>query len=303
MDSVALGALAAVIASALFSAGLVLQSLEARTAADDESLSFALILHLARRPRWLLGGLVMLVGFGFHITALIAAPLTVVQPALAAGLLFLLAIGLRTHAEPIGAREVAGVVGIVAGVAGLTFAAPGRSTGEAEAVSVALALGTLAVAALIPHVLALARSRRGYPGSLFATFGAGAGYALTGLTTKYLSDRVAMDDWLGALGWLVFTAVAALLALVDQNSALQRHGAIEVGPIVFVVPVVVPVVLAPALVGEGWSEAPLSGVPMLVALAAVCAGAVALSRSAPVAAAGGPAPHGGAPGAREPSAA
>ena len=84
MGDSALGALAAVTASALFSAGLVLQSLEARTVPAEHSLRLSLIGGLLGRRRWVLGGLLMVLGFGFHVGALLLAPLTVVQPSLAA---------------------------------------------------------------------------------------------------------------------------------------------------------------------------------------------------------------------------
>ena len=92
MPSVAIGAIAAVVASALFSAGLVLQAVESRQVDPRHSLHLSLIGSLMCRPRWLLGTALTLVGFGFHVTALLLAPLTVVQPALSVGLLLLLVI-------------------------------------------------------------------------------------------------------------------------------------------------------------------------------------------------------------------
>src|SRR4051812_31253252 len=84
MTSTWLGALAAATASSLFSVGLVLQASEARNIPESYALRPSLITQLARRPPWVLGGAVILIGFGFHVTALAIAPLTVVQPALAA---------------------------------------------------------------------------------------------------------------------------------------------------------------------------------------------------------------------------
>src|SRR3712207_7878870 len=47
------------------------------TVSTEHSLRLSLLTGLIRRPRWVLGGLVMLAGFGLHVTALTAAPLTV----------------------------------------------------------------------------------------------------------------------------------------------------------------------------------------------------------------------------------
>jgi drug/metabolite transporter (DMT)-like permease len=279
MADLALGAVAAVTASSLFSAGLVLQSLEARTVPAEHALRLSLIGRLLGRRRWVLGGALMAIGFGFHVGALMLAPLTVVQPSLAAGLLVLLVAGTRTEGGRVGARELAGVAAIALGVVGLTLTAPDRTTLSAGVALLALALGALGAVALLPHALALLASRHRRSGTLLATLGAGAAYALTGLTTKLISDRVDTGDWLGAALWLALTAVAGTLALVDQTTALQRRGATQVGAIIYVMPVVVPVLLAPVLVGEAWSSSPAGGLPLGLSVAAVCCGAGALAGS------------------------
>jgi hypothetical protein len=286
MTNAGLGALSAVTASSLFSVGLILQSDEASNVSEEAALRLSLILELVRRPRWMLGGAVIVIGFGFHVTALTLAPISVVQPALAAGLLVLLAAGLQGRGKRVTSRELAGVAGIILGVVAVTLTAPGRATDDANYESIGLALGALAVAILIPHLLALFRKRRDETeGGLLATFSAGASYAMTGLTTKLFSDDLAEGLWGSAVFWLVVTGLVAAFALVDQTSALQRRSVVEVGPIVFVIPVVVPVLLAPALVGEGWANAPHGVAPLLLSLAVVCLGAAALAGSSTVASA------------------
>jgi drug/metabolite transporter (DMT)-like permease len=281
MGESALGAVAAVTASALFSVGLVLQSLEARTIPAENALRLSLIGRLLGRLRWVVGGVLMLIGFGFHVGALMVAPLTVVQPSLAAGLLVLLFAGRRTDDEPIGARELGGVAAIALGLVGVALAAPARTTLSAGAASLALALGAVAALALLPHAVALVEPRHRQSGTLLAALGAGAAYALAGLTTKLLSDDVDTGDWLGAPLWLGLTALAGTVALVDQTTALQRGGPTQVGVIVYVMPVVVPVLLAPVLVGEDWSSSRAGRLPLGLSLAAVCAGAAVLAGSRP----------------------
>src|SRR3954469_22609585 len=189
MTSSALGAVAAVTASALFSAGLVLQSLEARDVPAERSFRLSLIGGLLGRRRWVLGGLLMAIGFGVHVCALLLAPLTVVQPSLAAGLIVLLVVGARSDGEQIRPREVLAVGAISLGVLGLTLTAPERTTISAGDLALAVGLGAPAAVALAPHLLAAAARRHRQAGSLTATVGAGAAYSLTGLTTKLISDR------------------------------------------------------------------------------------------------------------------
>ncbi len=274
MLEVATGTLAAVVASALFSGGLVLQSLEAR---DVQGRGIAAMGELVRRRRWLLGGLAMAVGFGFHVTALLLAPLTVVQPALAAGLVVLLIAGRRIDRTPIGVREAAGVVALLAGLAALASVAPERSSVSADAGALALSLGILGALALAPIVA------RGLPGGAAAAC-AGATYALTGITTKLATDALDDSDGAAVAFWLVITAAGALAALVDQSIALQRRPAAQVGVFLYVLPVVVPVLLAPALFGERWTSSPGGGVPLVVAIVVVSAAAAVLTTSRRVAA-------------------
>jgi len=150
-----------------------------------------------------------------------------------------------------------------------------------------LAVVVLGVAVVVPQVFAVARNRHG-GGGLLATFAAGSSYAMTGVATKLVSDALVEDEWAAALFWLVLTAFVAALALIDQNAALQRRSVIEVGPVVFVVPVVIPVLLAPALVGETWDSAPYGVIPLLLSLVVVCIATAALASSPAVASAQAP---------------
>ena len=183
MPSVAIGAIAAVVASALFSAGLVLQAVESRQVDPRHSLHLSLIGSLMCRPRFLLGTALTLVGFGFHVTALLLAPLTVVQPALSAGLLVLLVIAARTPDQEVGALEVGAVIAIAAGVVGVTLTAPERVPLEGERAALVAALAVLAGCTLVPYALARLGAARARSVGALTTFGAGAAYAFSGLTT------------------------------------------------------------------------------------------------------------------------
>ena len=157
MESTALGALAALAASGLFSAGLVLQASESRRVDSRYSLHLALIRTLLSRPRWVKGTLITFLGYPFHVLALLLAPLTVVQPALAAGLLLLLVIGAATPGELVRAREVSGVGAIVIGIAVMTLCAPERAEVEAATGPLLIALAVLASITLAPYAIERAR--------------------------------------------------------------------------------------------------------------------------------------------------
>src|ERR1035438_7266667 len=88
-----LGILAAAGASTFYSLGIALQAMDAKQAPREEHLRLALAWSLVRRGRWLLGTGLSILGFPLQVVALLLAPLAVVQPALAAGLLVLMVAG------------------------------------------------------------------------------------------------------------------------------------------------------------------------------------------------------------------
>jgi hypothetical protein len=115
MQEFLLGLGAALLASALFNVGIVLQAIEARKVPRSLGLRLSLLGRLFGRPRWLLGLALGIAGILPQVVALGHAPFVVVQPALAVGLLIVLFLGERILHESVGALEVAGVVAIIGG--------------------------------------------------------------------------------------------------------------------------------------------------------------------------------------------
>jgi len=282
MGSTVLGAVAALAATALFSAGLVLQAVETRQIDPRHSLHLSLIARLTARPRWLLGTLLTVLGFPLHVTALWLAPLTVVQPALAAGLLVLLAVGARTPGENVGRQEIVGVVAIIAGVAGMTLVAPDRAPLETQTGVLIAALVALAAITLVPYALARMRDAADPSLATLATFAAGAAYAFSGIATKLVADELIGNNWPAAFAWLAATVALGGLGFLAQLTALQRRPATQVGPVIYVVPVIVPVLLAPFVTGEDWGSTPLGGGALIAFLLVVCAGTAVVSTSSTV---------------------
>src|SRR5437763_130842 len=94
-------------AAVLYAAGIALQALESREAPEEHALRMSLFRRLVARPRWIAGTAVGLLGWALQALALTRAPLTLVQPAVATSLVFLLAIGARVLGERVDREEVA----------------------------------------------------------------------------------------------------------------------------------------------------------------------------------------------------
>jgi hypothetical protein len=174
--------------------------------------------------------------------------------------------------ERVGAREVVAVLAIVAGVAGMAWAAPERVTSHAHAGRLVVTLGALACLALLPYMLR-GRARA----SILVPLSAGCAFAWTGVSSKLITDYLS-DGTAGAvLAWWFATGLIAAVGLLSEMSALQTRPATQVAPIVFVVQVSVPVALAPFLGGESWAHTPLGGVAIALFLVTVAAGAGLIS--------------------------
>jgi drug/metabolite transporter (DMT)-like permease len=271
----ALGIVAAVGASLLYNTSIALQALEARGVAHEHSLRPSLLGRLVRNRRWLGATGLGLLGWPLEIAALLLAPLTVVQPCLASGLILLLWLGATRLGEAPGRREWTAVAAIVVGVAGIAWAAPERTTDHAGAGAIALALGLVAIPIAAPYLL------RGRPTAfgILAVVSAGCGYAWTAIASKLLTDELAAGALLVAVAWLATAAVSEGLALLSEMSALQRRPATHVAPTMFAVQVLVPVLLAPLIFGESWSTTPLGGAALVGFMAIAVGGTILLAGS------------------------
>jgi drug/metabolite transporter (DMT)-like permease len=272
---IALGIVAAVGASLLYNASIAFQALEAREVPGEHSLRPSLIGRLLRNKRWLGATALGLIGWPLEIVALLLAPLTVVQPCLASGLILLLWLGAKKLGEAPGRREWTAVAAIVVGVVGVAWAAPDRTTDHAGTGAIALALVLVAIPIGAPYAL---RGRAAGLGWL-PVVSAGFGYAWTAIASKLLTDELAAGTLLVAIAWLATAAASEGLALLSEMSALQRRPATHVAPVMFAVQVLVPVLLAPLIFGESWGSTPLGGVALVASIAIAVAGTVLLAGS------------------------
>jgi drug/metabolite transporter (DMT)-like permease len=272
----ALGALAAGGASACFEVSYALQALEARRVEVFRTVQITLFARLARRRLWLGAIALAVAGWPLQLLALSLAPLTLVQPVLALGVVVLLVLAARMLHERIRARELVCCAGIVVGVAGIAWAAPPRSDSHAGPVALGLALAGLGAFVAAPYVAAAAG--RALP-ALWLVIAAGAGDAWAAFGAKIVVDELSKGTWLAVAVFGAASAAALGAGLLSETFALQHYPASRVGPAVMAMQVAIPVVLAPLVGGENWSETPLGGGVLLVSLALVTVSGIALTAS------------------------
>jgi drug/metabolite transporter (DMT)-like permease len=286
------GLAVAAAAAGCYETGYAFQALEARAVGARHALRVSLLGQLARNGRWLGATALSLLGWPLQVLALSLAPLALVQPTLALGLLLLLYLGARVLGERVGRRELVAVALVVAGIGCLAVAAPERST-VTGGTGMTIAFAVLAALAVAPY--ALRRRRAG----LLAVLATGAADSVAALAAKLVAGDLADGRWGLAVAVAALAAGAGALATLSEMSALQRLPATRVAPIVLAFQIAVPVVVVAAVGGEDWGSTPLGGAVLAGGLVAVIAGAVVLAASRPVStligrpSPGSPPPHSG----------
>jgi drug/metabolite transporter (DMT)-like permease len=252
------GVVAAAGAAVCFDGAVLLQAREARATDPGQGLRPSLLATLARRRRWLAGTALAATGWPLQLLALSLAPVTVVQPTLAAGLVLLLAAAARVLHERVGAREWAAAGAVLVGVGILAVSGPEHTDHRPGAVAALCCGGALALVVALPFVIG--RRRAGAWGLIAS---AGAAFSLSALASKLLTLELAAARPLAALAWAAGTAASSSIGFLVDTTAMQRFEATRVAPAMFVLETVIPVALAPLLFDERWSTAP--GGPAAVA--------------------------------------
>jgi len=271
-----IGLVLAATASSCFNLAIVVQASEARAVPQGHSMRLSLLGQLLRRPRWLAGLALSIVAIPLQTAALMLAPITLVQPADAFGLVVLLVAGARMLSEPVGRREILSVGAIFVGVLGVVLAGVQHTDSHAPTATLLLVLAPLAVLALVPYML------RGRVPATAMVLGTGLTFAIGAFALKLIADAIAGGDWLEVLGWGAAAGAFSILGVNSEMSALQLLPVARVAPVIFAIELVVPVVLGPLIGGEVWPSEPAKLVLLLGSLAVTVAGAVALMSSGPV---------------------
>lgn len=213
-----------IILSAAFCIGLgfVLQQRAAQDAPPEDLLSVRLLVDLIRKPRWLLGIAVMVVGQLLGAVALGRADVTLVEPLLTCNLLFALGLARLISAQTLGRREWCGTLVLLVGVT--VFVVAGRPRSAEAPVDdlrrLAVVLGVCAVAA----VFVVASKRRS--GSGKAVLLAAAAGTLYGLQDGFTRRAMlALDGGVARLVVSWSTYLVIVVALVGLLLAQSAFGA------------------------------------------------------------------------------
>jgi drug/metabolite transporter (DMT)-like permease len=266
--------LVALGAAACYEVSYVLQALEARNESAEHGLRLSLLLKLVRNPRWAGATLGVVAGAALQLWALTLAPVTVVQPTLAVGLLALPLLARFVLHEHLSVRELLGIMAIVGGVSVVALAGSDHVGREEAGIELAIELVLLVALLLAPFAL----RGRGAPPQL-AVLGAASGDAAAAIGLKLAADELHKGRVGAALAWGALGAACGAFALTAEMTALQQLRATRIAPVVVAFQVLVPVATGLAFLGDSWADTPGGGALLAVAVFVVVAGAALLSAS------------------------
>jgi len=270
----AIGLASGLVSSVLFNVGVALQALEAKATPTEEGLRLSLLGRLLRRPRWLAGLLLGGLGVVFEAIAFAYAPFVVIEPLLAAGLMVLLAIGVRELGERPGPGTVLGVLAIIAGTVLIAWGAPEHSEQHRGPVTVVVVMAALVAVSLIPFALRGGR----FDSAIGANLGSACGFGATNIATKLMADNLGAPHYPRVVAWAAVAAFAGVAATISGMTALQRRPATTVVPISTAVQTFLPIGLEPLFLTENWGDAELGGLVLLAGLVVMAIGTVLVAR-------------------------
>lgn len=264
--------LLAVVSSVAFSVGFYFMKRQAeRLPALGGGWRPAAWRAFVRDPLWLLGVALQTGGYGLYLTALRAAPLSVVHTALSGGVALFVLLAVVGLGERLRASEWLGVLCVIAGliVLGLSLAdSPAPNAVARGTVTFSLVLIGLAVAALAGDPA---------PGRAIG-LSIACGLAL-GLASVFAKSLAAAESLAAAL-WshdLLLTLVANLVGFALMQAALQVGRGVVVVPIFSTLSNVVPVVGGIVLYGEWMPRAGAAAILRPLAFLLAIGGAALLA--------------------------
>jgi hypothetical protein len=275
---IAIAVVAALCAAFCFALGSLIQQGAARQT-RARALRVGLLVALAQQRRWLGGMAVTVLAFGIQAVALAFGPLALVQPLVAAEVLFALPMIAHMNRLPLMRKGIIGGLSVASGMAIFVAVSPPTGGVSVPAFSAwAPALAVITALAVLSASVGL-RSR-GTARVIWLAVATAVLYALVNAVTKS-SIGLLMHQGTGVLAtWEPYTLMAAGIL-----SGLFGQSAFNAGPLSLSLPVidtvepVSSVILGAAVFGEHLARSPGLLALQLIGGAIAATGIVVLSRS------------------------
>jgi hypothetical protein len=214
-------ALLAAFANAVAS---VCQRLGVEDAPSTKGPSMGLVRHMVRRPVWIIGFVIMALGYASQAVALHLGGLNVVQPLMVSELVILVFVLWLWYSTPLRPRDLVAALSTALGLGVFLFvSAPSAGTRVPDN-SLWLAVGVVVVLVVALSVIVGSRGPAWWR-AVVRGAGASVGFALLSAVTKSMTNLL-VTGW-GALfsSWQIYA-----LAVIGLGSFLIMQSAFQVGP-------------------------------------------------------------------------
>lgn len=273
-------ALLAAFANAVAS---VCQRLGVEDAPATNGPSLGLVRYMVRRSVWIVGFVIMALGYASQAVALHLGGLNVVQPLMVSELVILVLVLWLWYSTPLRARDLAAAGATAAGLGVFLFVSAPTSGTKVPDGALWLAVGVV-VALVVASFVALGARGPAWWRALALGAGASVGFALLSAITKSMTDLL-VAGWGTLFGsWQLY-----VLAVVGLGSFLIMQSAFQVGPFtasqssLILVNPFVSIAIGHVLFGESLRGGSLAVSLEVLSLVVMVLGALGLSTSSLVA--------------------
>ena len=215
--------LVGVAAALCLGLGYVLQQRAAALAPIEELLSWRLLLDLLHKPVWLWGVGCMVVGQLLGGLALQLASVAVVEPLLAANLLFAFVISAMLSDRKVRWHEVGGALLLIAGLAAFLVVGKPRSSRHPHPDRFWTVIALIVVAGAVAILVVVAKKQQLIAEAVLLSTGAGLLYGLQDAATRQAllrADNNGIPRMFGS-PWTYLVMIAAVIGLLLSQSAFK----------------------------------------------------------------------------------
>lgn len=278
MSAAVIGIILVIISAAIEALSNVLQH-KATNSVTDAANETSAVLRTLKKPLFILGFALMVVGYAFHVVSLGLGELAVIQVIFVSQLVFILPFARLISKTHITAKDWIGALIVTAGIAlFVTFAKPTEGTKTAPGSKWIIAI--LATAIVIAILVTVAYRFVSGPRALL--LGASGG-VMNGLVAPLTKETIGVvDQGMGALfgGWQLWvTLLAAILGVLFPLLAFRAGPITASFPAVMSLNPIVATFLGVYLFGESLQTGFVPILMMLVSAVLILTGIVWLSRS------------------------
>lgn len=214
------------VAAALYALGTVLQQREAAKASTEDAAKASFLLTLARKPQWIAGIVADGLGFACQAVALTMGRIVVVQPLMAASVVFALPIKAKLEKQKVSRRQMVGALAVAGGL-GAFLVAGDPSGGRDAPTPHAWIIAGVAIAVVCAGLVLGARGRS--PEVRAAMLGSTTGilFGATAALTKGLGEIVSDENiWSVFTSWQLYALLVVGYAGTAINQASLQTGAL-----------------------------------------------------------------------------